>query len=203
MDRVLKALVSNGPRATGKLYAELFPGAEITRNDFENVLGSAVRSGLISQTEEIFEKDGKRIPYRTVRLVSQARLPGANGMSDFLIKDASPQLSVRGKKRKRTAGTKRARAKQVAQVSGQAKPGASSSSARAGELEKALKLWRLNEAKRRSVPAFRIFTDRVLKSMLADTPQSANQLSAISGVSTNFVKQYGAQICAVIRQHAS
>jgi superfamily II DNA helicase RecQ len=39
--------------------------------------------------------------------------------------------------------------------------------------------------------------------MVTDTPQSANQLSAISGVSPSFIKQYGDQICAVIRQHAS
>jgi DNA topoisomerase-3 len=79
----------------------------------------------------------------------------------------------------------------------------STSSSPPGQLEQALKIWRLKEAKRRSVPAFRIFTDRVLKSIVTDTPQSANQLSAVSGVSTNFVKQYGTQICAVIRQHVS
>jgi DNA topoisomerase-3 len=204
MRRVLNALAFSGPRATGKLYAELFPGGEITRNDFENLLGSAVRSGLLSQAEEIFEKDGKRIPYRTVRVTSQPGSPGVNGLSDFVVKDVSALSSrATAKKRKGRGATKRARAKQDGPSRGRPKVELSTSSSPPGQLEQALKIWRLKEAKRRSVPAFRIFTDRVLKSIVTDTPQSANQLSAVSGVSTNFVKQYGTQICAVIRQHVS
>ncbi len=198
MDRVIAALQMKSPRATGKLYSEIFPGGEITRNDFENVLGAAVRSGLLSQAEEIFEKDGKRIPYRTVRLLSGNKPPaGENGRLEFVMKDAGPVFATpRAKKRKPAERKKRGSAKQPKQELPSASPTVE-------KLEAALKAWRLNEAKRRSVPAFRIFTDRVLKSMVADTPQSANQLSAISGVSTSFVKQYGDQICAVIRQHGA
>jgi superfamily II DNA helicase RecQ len=198
IERVIEALRVKGPRATGKLYTEIFPAGEITRNDFENVLGAAVRSGLLSQAEEIFEKDGKQIPYRTVRLLStQNHSAGENGRVEFVMKDAGPRFaSPTAKKRKTKDGKKRAATKQKKQEPPSASPGIE-------KLETALKAWRLNEARRRSVPAFRIFTDRVLKSMVTDTPQSANQLSAISGVSPSFIKQYGDQICAVIRQHAS
>jgi superfamily II DNA helicase RecQ len=197
MDRVIEALRMKGPRATGKLYTEIFPGGEVTRNDFENILGAAVRSGRLSQAEEIFEKDGKRIPYRTVRLLSaQTNSTGENGHFEFVMKDLGRGLATsRTKKRKAKDRKTPASAKQK-------KGEVPAASLGIEKLERALKAWRLNEAKRRSVPAFRIFTDRALKSMVVDTPQSANQLSAISGLSTNFVKQYGDQICAVIRQHA-
>ncbi len=204
MDRILNLLASSGPRATGKLYTELFPGSEITRNDFELILGAAVRSGLLSQTESTFEKDGKRIPYRTVRLTAGHPSPGENGGVEFVMKDAGLASTVTGaKKGKGGAKTKRVRPKQAGQAAGKARPESSNASSMEGKLEQELKDWRLKEAKRRSVPAFRIFTDRVLKNVVAATPRSANQLSAISGVSTNLVKQYGDQICAVIRQHAS
>jgi DNA topoisomerase-3 len=204
MDRVLAALRSGGPRGTGKLYAELFPGAEMTRNEFENLLGAAVRSGLISQAEEVFEKDGKRIPYRTVRLTPITRAPGENGAVHFVMKDDAPAFEVAvPKKRKKKASAKRSAAKDGKQVQRKTKAESAPASRSGEELEKALKEWRLKEAKRRGVPAFRIFTDRVLTSMMTEAPQTTNQLSAISGVPTNFVKQYGDQICAVIRQHAS
>ena len=104
MDRVFAALRSGGPRATGKLYAELFPGAEMTRNEFENLLGAAVRSGLISQAEEVFEKDGKRIPYRTVRLTPNTSAPGEKGAVHFVMKDDAPGFNVPGPKKRKNKG---------------------------------------------------------------------------------------------------
>ena len=204
MERVLATLRSGGVRATGKLYSELFAGAEMTRNDFENLLGAAVRSGLISQAEEVFEKDGKRIPYRTVRLASQAGVPGENGGVHFLMKDGAPGLKLpAGKKRKDKGRSKRSTPTSETKLHEKTKAEPAAASRGGEELEKALKEWRLKEAKRRGVPAFRIFTDRVLSGIVTDAPQTTNQLSAISGVPTNLVKQYGDQICAVIRQHAS
>jgi DNA topoisomerase-3 len=115
---------------------------------------------------------------------------------------AASQSSVR-KKREDKSAAKRSRPKKERKLRGTAKVQSAPAVGGGEELEKALKAWRLNEAKRRGVPAFRIFTDRVLTSMVTGMPQTTNQLSAISGVPTSLVKQYGDQICAVIRQHAS
>ncbi|MFL6417625.1 MAG: RecQ family ATP-dependent DNA helicase, partial [Bryobacteraceae bacterium] len=198
LDRIVSALRARSPRATGKLYAELFAHDEISRDQFENIVGGAVRSGLFSQTEEVFEKDGKRIPYRSVRLDPEARSRDGDTRPEFLMKDAgalSPAPPHRKKRKTRSA-------KQLEPVKAKRSKDRAPVNAGRDKLEQALKAWRLKEAKRRGIPAFRIFTDRVLKNILAGTPQSANQLSAISGVSTSFVKQYGDQICAVMRQHA-
>ena len=64
--RVLAALRSKGPKATGTLHSDLFPAAEVSRDDFEGILGAMARAGLLLQMDEVFEKAGKRIPYRTV-----------------------------------------------------------------------------------------------------------------------------------------
>jgi hypothetical protein len=49
-------------RSTGKLYAELYPGKEISRDNFEEILGAMVRAELLSFADAVFEKDGKQIP---------------------------------------------------------------------------------------------------------------------------------------------
>ena len=62
------------------------------------------------------------------------------------------------------------------------------------KLEDALRQWRLAEAKRRGVPAFRIFSDQVLKAVAARRPATAAELLAIPGLGIGTVEKYGAQI---------
>ena len=196
--RVLSALRSRGSRATGRLHSDLFPNGEINRDEFENVLGAIARAGLLLQAEEIFEKEGKRIPYRTVRLTAQGRSANESSPIAFVMKDtAAPVKKTRAKKRKTTdtANTPREkRTKHHRNVVPRPLAG--------DGLEDALRAWRLQEARRRGVPAFRIFTDRVLRSIVSDLPQSSNELATISGIARNLVKQYGTQICGVVKQHA-
>jgi superfamily II DNA helicase RecQ len=63
--RVLRGLQSISSKSTGKLYSELFPGNEISRDNFEEVLGAMARAELLTVTDAVFEKEGKQIPYRT------------------------------------------------------------------------------------------------------------------------------------------
>ena len=67
-----------------------------------------------------------------------------------------------------------------------------------GGLEEALRTWRLTEARRRGIPAFRIFTDRALREMVSKRPGTDQELLAISGIGMSTVKQYGPQIYRVI-----
>ena len=64
--RVVDELRSGGTRATGRLHSELFPGNELSRDTFEEVLGGMARAGLVRLSDASFEKDGKTIPYRKV-----------------------------------------------------------------------------------------------------------------------------------------
>ena len=54
--------------------------------------------------------------------------------------------------------------------------------------------WRLAEAKRRGIPAFRIFSDQTLKAVAANRPATAAELLAIPGLGIGTVEKYGAQI---------
>jgi DNA topoisomerase-3 len=65
-------------------------------------------------------------------------------------------------------------------------------------LVEALKAWRLAEAKRRRIPAFRILTDRVLGAIAAVRPGDTDALMAIQGVGPKLVERYGSQLLALV-----
>jgi DNA topoisomerase-3 len=67
-------------------------------------------------------------------------------------------------------------------------------------VEKALRDWRLAEAKRREVPAFRILSDRALQAIAADKPSSIRELLEIPGVGARLAEQYGAQIFRILER---
>src|SRR3954469_7602387 len=103
--RVLAALRSRGPKATGKLYSDLFPAADVSRDHFEAILGAMARAGLVLQADEVFERDGKRIPYRTVRLTPQGHAVNESSPIIFVMKDASSPAPKKGAKRQKARST--------------------------------------------------------------------------------------------------
>ena len=192
--RVLAALRSRTSRATGKLHSELFPAGEVNRDGFENILGAMARAGLLLQTDEVFEKDGKRIPFRTVRLTPHGQSVTETSPLAFVMKDtvsAVKMTRAHKRKPKNTKGLDKTTANAQAPSGNGAGPG----------LEEALRAWRLQQAKRRNLPAFRIFNDRVLKGIVSALPRNGTQLSAISGIASNLVKQSGDQICHIVNQY--
>ncbi|MFY2556110.1 DNA topoisomerase 3 [Corallococcus terminator] len=61
-----------------------------------------------------------------------------------------------------------------------------------------LKAWRLEEARKRKVPAFRILTDRVLGAIAAARPENGAALMAIHGVGPALTERYGSQILSLV-----
>jgi len=69
-------------------------------------------------------------------------------------------------------------------------------------IEAALREWRMAEARRRRVPAFRIFSDRVLKTMASRRPGTARELLSISGIGMTTVERYGQQIYRIVKDNS-
>ncbi len=61
-----------------------------------------------------------------------------------------------------------------------------------------MRAWRLTEAKRRKMPAFRIFGDRTLRNIASTCPRSDSDLLAVPGVGMGIVEKYGPQIYHLI-----
>jgi len=195
--RVLNAMRSIRTRSTGKLYAELFPANEITRDNFEEILGGMARAGLLSFADAVFEKEGKQIPYRIVSLTPAGHATNETTSILFVMKDA-PRPATKQKRAKKATRSKGSRAVATQTQSGTQRAAALSSGADQHRIEQALRAWRLSEAKRRRVPAFRIFGDRALVSIASTAPRNEAELLAVEGIGAGIVKKYGAQIFRLV-----
>jgi superfamily II DNA helicase RecQ len=186
--RIAASLRPNNVKSTGKLHAELYPGGELSRDAFEEVLGAMNRAGLVYLADAIFEKDGKQIPYRKASLTRAAASLDESTPIDLMIKAAMPVRS-KGKRRKKAAAAQSKRKK-----TNEAGPPPDS------HLEERLRAWRLAEAKRRGVPAFRIFSDQVLRAIASQRPSSAKELLSIPGIGISTVEKHGAQLYRILHE---
>jgi superfamily II DNA helicase RecQ len=174
------ASLRKGGKSTGRLYTELNGDGGMTRDAFEELLGAMARAGLVRLAAETFEKDGKSIPYRKAMLLEDRE-------SFELLMKADVVTVTKGRKRK-TKAEARGKRKRAG-----AKTTAAAAAPDAG-VAAALRIWRLAEAKRHGVPAFRIFSDRALDAMATTRPGTAAELLAIPGIGISTVEKYGAQL---------
>ncbi|MFN3326923.1 MAG: DNA topoisomerase 3 [Bryobacteraceae bacterium] len=195
-EAILAALKGSNGTSSGKLHAELQHKCRgIDRREFERILAAMAGAGLIDLTESSFEKDGRRIDFRRV-----APIAGSGPLeTPFAIKMPRKDAPEPARQTKMTK----------AKAASSPKPTKKSKRAPAAEsededarLREALRAWRLAEAKRRSVPAFRILTDRTLDAIAAQRPASTRELLAIHGISMNTIEKYGAQLFRILHEHA-
>jgi len=200
--RVVAALRSGGAKSTGKLHGELCPNREMSRDAFEEVLGAMARAGLLQLLDAVFEKNGKQIPYRKVSLTRAGYAVDERTPVEFIMKDTAAP-STKRKRKKPTVSGSRKRASEP-DTAGRPRPVAKAKGSGAGmdpRLEAALRVWRLNEARRRGVPAFRIFSDRTLRALATSRPGTAQELLAVPGIGISTVEKYGRDIYRVLREN--
>jgi superfamily II DNA helicase RecQ len=65
-----------------------------------------------------------------------------------------------------------------------------------------LRAWRLQESKKKRVPAFRVLTNRALVAIAEARPSTAASLRAVTGVGPKLLQTYGAQLVALCRAMA-
>ncbi len=185
--RIVGALKKAGRKSTGRLHSEVFSDYSLDRDSCEQILGGMARAGWVELTEASFEQDGRRIEYRLAGLTAAGRALDESAIPQFEMK-----LEIEAPRKRR----KKARKKQKAAAPKNASPKVAAAPSTA--VEQALRDWRLAEARRRSVPAFRILTDRALQAIAAEKPASIRELLQIPGVGPSQAEQYGAQIFRIL-----
>ena len=181
LSRVLAELRSGGTRATGRLHSGLYPGNELIRDTFEEVLGGMARAGLVRMSDASFEKDGKAIPFRKVSLTREGQSFEEGTPIHFVMKETGKPT-----KRKRQKKTATPAPKPLAPVD--------------TRIEKALRAWRLEEARRLGVPAFRILTNKAVTQIASTRPATADEFLEIPGIGMRTVEKYGASIYSIVRE---
>jgi len=205
-------LRAGGSRSTGKLYTELFPHHEMSRDDFENLLGGMARAGILRLDDAVFEKNGRQIPYRTAKLTRAGREVDAETPLDLVMKDQEPPSPPRKRKRKvgasgrqPTDGPGPNAVRLYSPALGTAPPpGLGKKAKRPPDaipdraVEEALRAWRLAEARRLGVPAFRIFTDRALSGLVSLRPRTNSEMLAVPGIGLRIAEKYGHEIRRIL-----
>jgi len=184
--RVLELLRRRDGQATGQLHREVveqFPAME--RRNFEELLGGLARGGLVRIDDDQFEKDGQTIRFRRAYLTGTGRPP------DAVIEARIPvaPLSVSKRKRGKKALPKLAKGSKAASLA------KSVSTA----LVEALRGWRLEEARRQQVPAFRILSNLTLLDVAAKKPRDGVELLEVGGIGPSRLEKYGARILRIVK----
>jgi DNA topoisomerase-3 len=185
--RTLDLLRAQDHQSTGRLCKQVVGEAPADRRAFDALLGGLARAGLVRLADDVFEKDGQRITFQRASLTPRGRADAQALAQVTLVAEAeAPKRERRARKAKSGAATGRTRRR--------ADPVES-------PLAAALRTWRLGEAKRRRVPAFRIFTDRVLEALCEQRPQSEAALLAVPGVGPKLASSIGPSLLEICRAH--
>jgi superfamily II DNA helicase RecQ len=187
---IARALRSVQHISTGKLHKQLFPREQMHRDEFEVLLAAMARGGYATLEDAEFEKDGRAVAYRRVGLTDEGEeLRSATRLCLF-IPDVNSEPAIPAI---RTAPGK-SKAGKLASRAPQLEPELTPAEL---DLEKRLRAWRLEEAKRNSFPAFRIFGDKTLRAVVLDRPTTIQDLLHVSGIGPEKAAKFGADICAI------
>ncbi len=196
-------VLRDGPRATGRLHKEVCGEDGLERRGFEGLLGALVRAGLVVLEDASFEKGRERVHFQRASLSPTGTRFGAAGAARVELEEAAlaeEAPAARKGRRKGKAGKHGATQAPARAGRGEARFEEAPGLAGPGEarLVEALRAWRLEEARRRKVPAFRIFTDRVMEQLARNRPEDEDALRSISGVGPQLVNRYTEVLLALI-----
>jgi DNA topoisomerase-3 len=195
--QTLASLRQRDGQSTGQLFRELGGGPE-ARRGFERLLGALAAAGLLAISSDEFEKEGRTIHFQRATLTPEALRGGIAALDGLRLAEepaaATPRQRVRGAKKERGARGDRS--------GGRARSTTAAPGTAAGEpdaaLVVALKAWRLGEARRSRLPAFRILTDRTLLGLAAARPSGEEDLLAVTGIGPTLVRKYGEQLLEIV-----
>ncbi|HTV05693.1 MAG TPA: ATP-dependent DNA helicase RecQ [Acidobacteriaceae bacterium] len=185
---VARALRPLQGMSTGKLHKQLFPRDQMLRDEFEALLAAMAQGGLATLEDAAFEKDGRNIAYRKVSLTEEGEeLFNATNLQLFI-----PDTAEQNPPQKRPSQPGKPRAGKPSKPDSQ--PELTPSEL---DLEKKLKAWRLEEAKKNNFPAFRIFGDKTLRAIVLDRPRTMEDLLQVNGIGPEKAAKFGESICAI------
>lgn len=188
---VLDLLFDRDGLSSGQLFRQAGEPAGLNRPRFETLLDGLSREGLIEFRADSFVKDGRTIRFQRVWLTRHGTLAGSGDIEGVRLVEtvAKPRPSRRNVSRGGPASKKTAPPDpQTALDDGEA------------VLFERLREWRLKEARRRKVPAFRILTDRTLAAICRARPVDDEELLEVAGIGPTLLRKYGRKILAVVNQ---
>jgi ATP-dependent DNA helicase RecQ len=183
---ILRALDGGAAKATGKLHTELALG--IDRKQFDGYLDALTRAGLITLAADTFTNaEGTLINFKRASLTHEGHTRDESDDLNVLLKDAADE-----KPSKSRASTSR-------KLSGKAEKAEAIAAYTPAQknLDQRLREWRKAEAAKTGKPAFMVFSDAILSSIVSANPTSIPSLLGISGIGPEKADRYGAAVVAL------
>lgn len=179
MEDILAELRQREGRTVGQLFKELLPHG--SRAYFNEVLRGLSRAKLVDLQPDSFVKEGRVIHFERVYLGAEAAFARDIDFSGIrLVSQHKSSPKSKPWKRKKSAANKPAPipADQILD--------------RAQEnLLAELKAWRLQEARERKIPAFRIMSDKTLEALVRSHPGDTDELLEVRGIGPHLARKYG------------
>jgi DNA topoisomerase III len=201
---VLRALADRDGQTVGQLHRDLFPSGDLDRRTLEHVLAGLVRAKWVRLEDDSFVKEGTVIAFQRARLTRAAGVEAAAGEPTFRIAGERSRDARRPKKGKDAAKRKRERApvhvETPAAAPRRGQPTKDAPASATGLFE-ALRAWRLAEARRTGVPAFRIVHDRTLLGVATAAPGDEGALLRVAGMGPGLARRYGEQLLGIVARH--
>ncbi len=205
-DRHLRAILSalkGTSRSTGKLHTDLVAGprdiadrhlfAGMDRRAFDTYLEALSRAGLLTLLPDTFTRpDGAVITYKKASLTHEGNTITSTTPLHTLLRDTVP---VAKSKSRITASSRPSKTSLKAERD----QTTASYSPVQKELESHLREWRKSEAAKTGRPAFMVFGDTVLRSLVIAMPQNLTELTRIAGIGPEKTDRYGADVIALCR----
>jgi ATP-dependent DNA helicase RecQ len=182
---ILSTLATTQSKSTGKLHSELALG--IDRKQFDAYLDALARAGLVTLTTDTFTNpEGNVISYKKAALTHEGRMLKSSDALEIHLKDADIPTPVKSRTKSTRSKTKASREENTTPFTPEQK-----------DLEARIREWRKAEAAKTGKPAFMVFSDAILKSIVHATPRTIPSLLQISGIGPEKADRYGAAICAL------
>jgi DNA topoisomerase-3 len=197
MALVLEALREWDDQSTGKLFQKTGESHGLDRRGFERLLGGMVRAGLLVIRQDSFVKDGRHIEFQRAGLTPAGNIVDEHDLASVQVSEEPKKAPKKGKKkttRKKSTSRKSAKKSTARPLTSGTRP----SRAEVATLFDALKAWRLKEARRRRIPAFRIMPNRTLEAVAASRPRDEGELLAVHGMGPTLVSKYGEALLGIV-----
>jgi DNA topoisomerase-3 len=192
LSAIMSMLKMREGATSGQLHRELGVGGAAGRSAFEALLDGLTRQGLVEMRADSFVKGGKTIRFQRVFLTRAGRLARADAVESVQVVET---LSIPKAGKKRRAKTR--------PKTGMTTPAfleePSILDTDQERLFNKLRKWRLREARKRGIPAFRILTDRVLTAICRARPSDEDELLEVSGIGPHTARKFGRGILTVIK----
>ncbi len=198
--------VRNLPGRTPRVLNEtLLSRVNVDRDRFEGYLDCLARARLLRQETDSFEKEGRVITFQRLFVTALGSRIGSLADVELWLDAANAPVMVkpaRGKAVRRRGAELERRTVRRSSAASEAEPHVEPAvSIRASACYEALRDWRVQAARERGCPPFRIASNATLKALSHEAPGSLEALKEIKGIGPARAREFGEEILAIIRAH--